>query len=69
VACVEACPAGAIQDDTFDGLLCRSHRQAKGEYTPVGPKRELRWCMICAQCCPIGERPAARVGAGEKPSS
>jgi epoxyqueuosine reductase len=62
--CVSACPAGAIQDMRFDGLLCRSHRRAKGEYIPVGPKRELRWCTICAQCCPIGDRPKARAGTG-----
>ncbi len=59
-ACVAACPAGAIQDTRFDGLLCRSHRRAKGEYVPVGPQREFRWCTICAQCCPIGNKPQAR---------
>ncbi len=67
--CVSACPAGAIQDTRFDGLLCRSHRRAKGEYMPVGLKQELRWCTICAQCCPIGERPQARAGTGEHPLS
>jgi len=66
-ACVSACPAGAIQDTRFDGLLCRRHRRAKGEYIPVGPKRELRYCAICAQCCPIGARPQAREGIIEGP--
>jgi len=66
-ACVSACPAGAIQENIFDGLLCRKHRRAKGEYTPVGPQRELRYCMICAQCCPIGDKPKARTG--EQPLS
>jgi epoxyqueuosine reductase QueG len=66
-ACVSACPAGAIQDTRFDGLLCRSHRQAKGEYVPVGPQRELRWCTICAQCCPIGAKPQARERNVERP--
>jgi len=61
-ACISACPAGAIQDARFDGLLCRSHRKAKGEYIPVGPQRELRYCAICAQCCPIGTKPQARSG-------
>jgi epoxyqueuosine reductase len=65
-ACVSACPAGAIQDAMFDGLLCRSHRRAKGEYVPVGPQRELRWCTSCAQCCPIGDKPKARSGLENK---
>jgi epoxyqueuosine reductase len=55
--CVSACPAGAIQDKTFDGLRCRHHRKAKGEYIPVGPMREFRWCEICADVCPIGTKP------------
>jgi epoxyqueuosine reductase len=62
--CVSACPAGAIRDSIFDGLLCRSHRRSKGEYVPVGPQRELRWCTICAQCCPISDKPKARAGLG-----
>jgi len=65
-ACVSACPAGAIQDALFDGLLCRRHRKAKGEYMPFGPQRELRYCTICAQCCPIGEKPKAREGTVEQ---
>ncbi len=65
-ACVAACPARAIKEAMFDGLRCRSHRLAKGEYIPVGPRRELRWCAICAQCCPIGERPSARAMTGEQ---
>lgn len=60
-ACVSACPAGAIQDKTFDGLQCRRHRRAKGEYTPFGPTQELRWCKICADVCPIG-RSRKKVG-------
>jgi epoxyqueuosine reductase QueG len=59
-SCVSACPAGAIQETRFDGILCRSHRQTKGEYMSFGPRRELRYCTICAQCCPIGEKPKAR---------
>ena len=66
-ACISACPAGAIQDTRFDGLLCRGHRRAKGEYVPVGPQREFRWCTICAQCCPIGDKPQARSGTIERP--
>jgi epoxyqueuosine reductase len=56
-ACITACPAGAIGEKTFDGLQCRSHRKAKGEYIPVGPMRELRYCTICADICPIGQKP------------
>jgi epoxyqueuosine reductase len=65
--CVSACPAGAIRETRFDGLQCRSYRRAKGEYMPVGPQRELRWCMICAQCCPIGDLPSARSGVPDSP--
>lgn len=66
-ACISACPAEAIQETRFDGLQCRSHRRAKGEYIPFGPRRELRYCAICAQCCPIGNKPQARAGVVEHP--
>ena len=56
-ACISACPAGAIQDYTFDGLKCRQFRKARGEYNPVGPERELKYCEICADICPIGPKP------------
>jgi epoxyqueuosine reductase len=56
-ACVSVCPAGAIKDNTFDGLRCRQFRKARGEYNPVGPKHELRYCEICADICPIGPKP------------
>jgi len=66
-ACISACPAGAIQDAGFDGLLCRRYRRAKDEYMPFGPQRELRYCTICAQCCPIGDKPQARAETVEQP--
>ena len=55
--CVEACPAKAITDESYDGLACRAYRQSKGEYRPFGPQRELKYCEICAQVCPIGVGP------------
>lgn len=55
--CVDACPAGAITEDRFEGLQCRAYRKERGEYTPVGEARVYNWCMICAQTCPIGDRP------------
>ncbi len=55
--CTSECPAGAIRHGSFDGLLCRSYRQAKGEYVPFGLERELRYCTICASCCPVGRKP------------
>ena len=55
--CIAACPAKAISDETFDGLLCRSYRKSKGEYDPHGPNRELKYCEICARVCPIGHKP------------
>ena len=56
-ACITECPAGAIRQDSFDGLLCRRYRKEKGEYLPVGRERELRYCTICADICPIGRKP------------
>ena len=58
--CLPACPADAIMDDAFDGLRCRLFRKSRGEYTPIGPKQELRYCKICADICPIGEKPEER---------
>lgn len=58
--CVSACPAGAIRDEYFEGLACWAFRKAKGEYVPVGPKREYRYCKACADVCPTGEKPLSR---------
>jgi epoxyqueuosine reductase len=58
-ACISSCPAGAIQATAFDGLQCRGYRQTKEEYIPYGPQQELRYCEICAEVCPIGEKPAS----------
>ena len=55
--CVTACPAGAIREDGFDGLRCRSYRAEKGEYIPVGPAKEFRYCTTCADVCPTGTKP------------
>jgi epoxyqueuosine reductase len=55
--CVSACPAGAIRQDSFDGLLCRSYRTEKGEYIPFGPEKEFRYCTTCADVCPVGQKP------------
>ena len=55
-ACVEACPAGAISEDRFEGLQCRAYRQARGEYTPVGEAQVYHWCKVCVQVCPIGDQ-------------
>jgi epoxyqueuosine reductase QueG len=59
-ACITACPAGAIQEDSFDGLGCRRYRTEKGEYIPSGPDKELRYCTICADVCPVGQNPRPR---------
>jgi len=55
--CVLACPAGAIREDSFDGFLCRRFRAEKGEYIPLGPDNELRYCTLCADACRIGQKP------------
>jgi epoxyqueuosine reductase len=55
--CVSACPTGAIREDSFDGLRCRSYRTEKGEYIPFGPEKEFRYCTICADVCPVGRKP------------
>jgi ferredoxin len=56
--CVAECPAGAIDESSFNGLQCRSFRKARGEYIPVGPEREFRYCKICVKVCPKGARPS-----------
>jgi len=65
-ACIQECPAGAIQQDSFDGLLCRRFRAERGEYIPSGPEKELRYCTICADVCPIGRRPRGRTNLVKK---
>lgn len=55
--CISSCPAGAIREDSFDGLRCRSYRTEKGEYVPFGPEKEFRYCTICADVCPVGRKP------------
>ena len=55
--CADACPAGAITEDGFEGLQCRAYRRERGEYEPVGEARVYHWCLSCAQACPIGDRP------------
>jgi epoxyqueuosine reductase QueG len=55
--CIEACPAEAITDRLFEGLKCDCHNKLKGGYTPFGPEKELVYCEICAQVCPIGDKP------------
>jgi len=55
--CILSCPAGAVGDGSFDGKRCREYRTGRGEYIPFGPKREFRYCTICADVCPTGKRP------------
>jgi epoxyqueuosine reductase len=56
-ACISACPAHAIEEKNFNGLQCRAFRKAKGEYIPIGEERRLDYCEICADVCPIGDKP------------
>ncbi len=55
--CIDACPAQAITDSSFEGLKCDYHNNIKGGYLPFGPENELTYCEICAQICPIGDEP------------
>lgn len=55
--CVDACPAGVITGDGFEGLQCRAYRKERGEYVPVGEEQVYHWYMVCAQVCPIGDQP------------
>jgi epoxyqueuosine reductase len=56
-ACISACPARAIEEKSFNGLQCRAFRKAKGEYVPIGEEHRLDYCEICADVCPIGDKP------------
>lgn len=58
--CIPECPAKAISERNFEGLRCRSYRKARGEYEPYGPRRQYRYCLICAWVCPKGKQPLPR---------
>ena len=66
--CIEACPAKAITDSSFEGLKCLFYRKSKGECTPFGPDKELRYCEICAQVCPVGDEPENRIHMSRSPA-
>ncbi len=55
--CIPECPAGAILENFFDGLKCRSYRKARGEFEPQGPDGLLPYCERCIWICPIGNKP------------
>jgi epoxyqueuosine reductase len=58
--CISECRAGAISQDNFEGLRCRSYRKAQGEYEPQGPRGMLPYCLRCVWICPKGEQPIPR---------
>ena len=58
--CSAECPAGAISEDSFDGVQCRTYRETRGEYEPFGPSREFKYCNQCVMACPQCHRPSPR---------
>ncbi len=58
--CISECPAQAISQDSFEGLRCRLHRKAGGEFDPRGPLGLLPYCLRCVWICPKGEQPIPR---------
>ena len=53
--CIEACPAGAIQQGRFDGLACRDQMREMSK-----TKCDSSFCFECELClraCPIGTQP------------
>ena len=58
--CIYECPAHAISQDSFEGLLCRSYRAARGEYVPQGPLGLLPYCLRCVWICPKGNQAVRR---------
>lgn len=53
--CIEACPAGAILPDDFDGLRCRS--KMREIRTGLGDLPTLFECERCLRACPVGASP------------
>lgn len=53
--CIDACPAGAIMEDDFDGIRCRDKmREISNSIDDVPYNFE---CECCLRVCPIGEEP------------
>ena len=50
--CVLACPAGAIREDSFDGLRCGAYRAEKGEYIPAGTGEGTEILYDLCRCLP-----------------
>lgn len=53
--CVEACPAGAIMENDFDGIKCRDKMREISN--SLGNVPYIFECEFCLRACPIGEEP------------
>ena len=52
--CISACPANAINIDSFNGIACSEYQMS--QY--IGVKDNYYWkCEVCARICPIGNSP------------
>jgi len=55
-ACIKACPAGVIKDESFDGPCCGEYQKA--QLQEKGIAGSYIWkCEICARVCPKGVKP------------
>ena len=53
--CLSACPANAIQKNTFNGIACKDYQMVMAN----GIKDSYFWkCEVCARVCPIGQAPS-----------
>jgi epoxyqueuosine reductase len=53
--CIEECPSGAIMENDFDGLKCRTKMREIRD--SLGDVPYIFECEKCLRVCPIGEQP------------
>lgn len=53
--CLDACPAGAFPDGTFNGLACRHKMREMGQRASDGAF--VFECELCLRACPVGRQP------------
>lgn len=55
-ACIRACPARVIKEDSFNGLGCNEYQKLQSQ--EKGIEGQYIWkCEVCARVCPKGAKP------------